>query len=419
MNIQQNHKRGSVLVTTLIITGLVTLVVVALLAVVERQNYFTARSTTWCSEIPIAEAGIEEAMAHLNSLPDAASPFAANGWTLSGKSVDKSRYFTNGSTAFADGYFYTAISTARPPVIVSIGYGRIPLQTNFTQRTVMVLTKAKPSVYGIMAKKTIAMGNATVIDSYNSTNSLYSTGGKYDATKRHDQAMVGVISSLQPAIQQGKIYGYAATGPGGTASGNIGDGSWMTGGSPGVQPGHVSDDFNVAIPDATLPSVAIWLPYVGSPILNGDYKLNGDFSGSMVISKKVRLWITGNVKMTGNDKIQIVAGGSLELYLGNTNGSAVTAEFGGNSVMNTTSTASNFKVNTLTTCTYVRFRGNSELYGVIYAPNAAVDLSGTPDIYGSIVANTLDISGNAGIHYDEALGSSTGPGYTITSWEEL
>lgn len=416
MNIQTNHKRGSVLITTLIITGLVTLVVLALLAVVERQNYYTARSTTWCSEIPIAEAGIEEAMAHLNSKPAA---FAANGWTASGSSVVKTRYFTNAGGTIADGYFYTAISTSRPPVIVSIGYGRIPLQTNYTHRTVMVLTKESPPVFGIIAKQTISMGNSTVIDSYNSTNSLYSTGGNYDPAKRHDQAAVGSLSSLKPAIQQGKIYGYAATAPGGTASGNVGDGAWITGGNPGIQPGHFRDDFTLAIPDAALPATATWIAYSGTPLVDGDYKISGDFIGKMVINKKVRLWITGNVKLTGGDTIQISAGGSLELYLGNTTGAIVAADFGGGGVENASAVTTACKVYALPTCTTVRFRGNNNLVGVVYAPNSAVDLGGTPDVCGSIVAKSLDLSGNAAVHYDEALGVSNGPLFTIISWEEL
>ena len=113
MRIRLNHKHGNVLVSTLIITGLVTIVVAALLAVVRQQNYYTSRSTTWCAEIPLAEAGIEEAMAHLNSQR---AILATNGWTASGSNVVKSRYFTNGSATIADGYFYTSISTASPPV---------------------------------------------------------------------------------------------------------------------------------------------------------------------------------------------------------------------------------------------------------------------------------------------------------------
>src|SRR5687767_4203269 len=97
MRISINNERGTVLVTTLIITGLVTLSVAALLMIVKQQSYFSARSQTWCSEIPIAEAGVEEAMAHINSRP---RRIWTNGWTVSGTNVYKRRNV-------GDGYFYT------------------------------------------------------------------------------------------------------------------------------------------------------------------------------------------------------------------------------------------------------------------------------------------------------------------------
>src|SRR4051812_31930206 len=110
-----NHQVGSVLVTTLVITALVTIAIAALLTVVNRQHYYTARSSTWCSEIPVAEAGIEEAMAHLNSRPRGKLVFATNGWTLLSNNVVRARYFTNTGAAVPESYFYTAISTTRPP----------------------------------------------------------------------------------------------------------------------------------------------------------------------------------------------------------------------------------------------------------------------------------------------------------------
>ena len=187
-----------------------------------------------------------------------------------------------------------------------------------------------------------------------------------------------------------------------------------------MQAGHFRDDFNLAMPDATLPAGAVWLPYVNGTLNQaGDFKLNGDLNGSLVVTKKVRLWITGNIKLTGNDKIMLTGNGSLELYLGNTSGATVSADFGGGSVQNSTRDAINFKVYGLPTCIQLQFRGNNELVGVIYAPNADVDLNGTPDIYGSVAAKSIDISGNAGIHYDEALGVKNGQSFTIIAWEEL
>jgi len=52
---------------------------------------------------------------------------------------------------------------------------------------------------------------------------------------------------------------------------------------------------------------------------------------------------------------------------------------------------------------------------VLYAPNAAVTLSGSTPWYGAIVAKTLTYSGGAAVHFDTALltaggiGSSPGP----------
>ena len=47
--------------------------------------------------------------------------------------------------------------------------------------------------------------------------------------------------------------------------------------------------------------------------------------------------------------------------------------------------------------------GNSQSAATIYAPNASFTLSGTQDLYGSILARTITNGGNASIHYDRRL----------------
>jgi hypothetical protein len=49
--------------------------------------------------------------------------------------------------------------------------------------------------------------------------------------------------------------------------------------------------------------------------------------------------------------------------------------------------------------------GNSTAAAMVYAPNAAGSLLGNNDFYGSIVTATLDVAGNAKIHYDRHLSS--------------
>jgi hypothetical protein len=47
--------------------------------------------------------------------------------------------------------------------------------------------------------------------------------------------------------------------------------------------------------------------------------------------------------------------------------------------------------------------GNSQSAATIYAPNAALLFKGTQDLYGSILAKTIENEGNASIHYDRRL----------------
>jgi len=47
--------------------------------------------------------------------------------------------------------------------------------------------------------------------------------------------------------------------------------------------------------------------------------------------------------------------------------------------------------------------GDAELYAALYGPDATIHIAGDADIYGSIVGNDVTLSGDARLHYDEAL----------------
>ncbi len=178
------------------------------------------------------------------------------------------------------------------------------------------------------------------------------------------------------------------------------------------------------MPDVSLPSPVTWttpLSILGVYIIgNGDFKISGNFSGKMNVVGKARVWITGDVKMTGGDQITITGGGSLDLYLGNpVGGPTVSVDFGGNGIVNNSKTAADCKVWGLPTCTDMDFKGNASLTAQVYAPNADISFTGTPDIMGSMAGKTIDLSGNAGVHYDESLGTANGPAFSVVSWEEL
>jgi hypothetical protein len=420
--LHHSRERGGVLFTALILSLLVSLVVGALLMLSKQQNYLTARSMTWCSEIPTAEAGVEEALAHINA---SGGTWMINGYgwqkDISGKFYSRSRTVGSGGS-----YFYTTISATDPPTITSIGYGRIPLQTAFTYRTILVTTKKAPPVWGIVGKNGVILNGSGLVDSFNSTNNAMSTAGRFDPLKRQDHAGVGTLSTNKPAINTGtaKIYGFASTGPGGTVAGTVGDGGWSST-TTGIQAGRVSDDFNMAIPDVVLPSMpGAKSPTIGTLVggilyeyvfTSGDYIVASDLKPDktgVLISGNVRLYVTGSFIMSGGASLTIAPGGSLELYVkGN-------AEFKGNGILNLTGYANMVSIYGLSTSTSMHFGGNSELIARIYAPTADITLAGNADISGAILGKTVTMQGNADIHYDEALGMKTQE-YRVASWEEL
>jgi hypothetical protein len=404
-----------VLVTTLVLACLVGILVGALMIVTQQQNSLIARSRTWCSEIPIAEAGIEEAMSHLNSLP---SNLATEGWTLTDGNFVKTR-------TIGDGYYYVSISPATLPTITSIGYGRIPTQTNYTQRTVVVTTsRSTLGGFGVVAKGLIKLtGTNTYIDSFDSSDPAYSSNGLYTVSRRLDDVMVGSLSTNQPAISTGSgfIYGYAATGPMGTASGTIGDGEWIADPTNAgkAQTNHVTDDFNMAMPAVTVPYsggalIPAWPVEKIVTLTANDYLQSGNFGVglgySLLISGKVRLYVTGTFTTSGT--ITILPGGSLELYVGGT------CSIQGGGVVNATQSAANCEIYGLPTCTAVTYSGSAAYIGQVYAPHAAFSFSGVAGASGAFTAKTITLSGSSGIHYDKALGRPTGP-FQISSWAEL
>ncbi len=417
----QNPQRGSVLAITLVFAALAGIVVGALLIVTRQQNYLTARSQAWCSEIPVAEAGIEEAMAHLNSSP---SNFASHNWVK-----DATGYYQQRTIGDNGAYYYVTISTDMPSRLTSVGYARVPLQTNFTRRTILALTKRVPPGWGIVGKNGVTLNGTPFVDSYDSSDPTYSTLGKWDVNKRRDRAGIGTLGTNKPAINTkggssppAKVYGSAATGVGGTVVGTIGDGAWIAGGNSGVQPGHATDDFNMAIPDASLPSP--WNPIpipTADPITgittlaNGDYQYNGNLtvsSANVIISGRVRFYINGNFKMSGTPFFNMLPGATLELYMGGS------CDMSGKCVMNPSFDPNNCTIYGLPTCTSMKYSGTAEAYCRLYAPQADVVITGDFDFSGSAVGKTVTLSGTANFHYDESLNSS-GAEYKIVSWEEL
>jgi len=424
---RSSSSSGGVLVTTLIVSMLVGIMLTAYLAMLSQQQTFTQRSQIWNHCIPMCEAGIEEAMAHLNHVTTS-NDFAVNGWKFQGGAYRKERDLNNGT-------WFVAIDTNLPPIITAVGSLRMPFhRTAYVTRTVEVQTKFNQQFpNGMLAKGSITMNGASArVDSFNSTNKSESTDGQYDPTKATDHASVATVSQSPGDVHIGNvdIYGSIGTGPGGTIilgpNGNVGSSEYNGDRSNGgtVESGHSTDDVNVYIPPTSIPEG--WgeaAPPAGDKeykyiLRDGDYQLNGNLSlankEKMLVVGKARIVVTGTTTVSGQAYIKLEGGGSVEWYAGGN------VDLGGGGVLNYPGYAKNFSLIGLPTCSVISQSGNGRFVGTIYAPTADIKLSGTSDFMGAVVGKTITLMGNVQFHYDEALRGDPKRGrFYVSSWREL
>lgn len=425
------NERGAVLYVVLVASVILGVLLLSYLRLVSTQSRSVARSRAWNLAIPVAEAGIEEALAQIARNTNAAG-LTGNGWFQDGSTFVKKR-------DMGDKYFLTKIIPSDPPVIESHGFARIPYGSRATlERRIRVVT-TNSSIFNkaMVADGTIDLnGNNIATDSFDSSDPAYSTGGLYDPAKNKDGGDVATNSGLSNSLAAGNanIMGEVSTGFGGTvgigASGVVGDEAWHAGGNTGIQPGMSTDDMNIDLLDKESPFTVGFTPVAGTIgstnytylVPNGDYSLSSiSMSGSDVayIQGDVRLYVAGDISMSGNAAIEIAPGASLTIYA-----AGARTSLGGTGIVNGTGDAASFSYVGLETNTQVRFGGNADFVGTIYAPEAALTMGGggstAYDFVGAVVANTISMNGHFNFHYDEALAGIPTPGfYTVTSWNEF
>ena len=271
--------RGSAMIVIMVIGTLMLLSVAGYLTLVNHQNYMSVRSQAWNTSIAVVEAGIEDAMEHLNAN---STQMGTDGWGSA-----PPHYVMDYDMGDGSGYS-VSINMTDPdsPIIVSQAFATLdggPIEPIFgalgavNQRTTLtraVRVRAQRGglfIKGLVAKYQIEMnGNNVRTDSYDSGDPNKSTNSKYDPAKARSNGDVAVNSSIRDAIGVGNanIYGHAATGPRGTVSvgpnGGIGEQSWVLSNPGGIQEGWLTDDMNFTFPDPVLPF------NTGLPALGGD-----------------------------------------------------------------------------------------------------------------------------------------------------
>jgi len=453
-------ERASSYLTVLWSCLIVSFLVFSYLAIVGIQNAASMRSQAWNRCIAVSEAGIEEALAHLQKNGLTNNNLASDGWWILDGHYYKRRKID-------DGVYEVAITpNTTSPTILSRGY--VKQVQNFWDndsdeviadlfywgtwnpqylgRTVRVETRRDGMfMKGMVAKHWIDLnGNNIVTDSFDSADPRYSTNGLYYAPWSKDNGDVATTSGLTNGVNldigNANIHGRLATGPRGTISigpnGSVGSHAWVNGGNKGLQPGYFTDDMNVSFAPVGAPfSTGYFTPSAGT-VGGTNYDLvlgTGSYLSSTVgLSSEQKVlvnghavwWCKGNFSLSGKAAVIIAPGASLKLYVGQTTGSGVSADLSGNGVVNATGYSTNFIYYGLPSNTSLKFAGNAAFVGAVYAPNAAFNLGGggnnTYDFVGASVTGTVTMNGHFNFHYDEALGRF-GPsrGFIIASWNEI
>ncbi len=451
--------QGSALLLALLTAFVICITLTTYLYLVSNQNRSVMRSMAWNSSIPVVEAGVEEALTQVNYV--GSTNLASNGWSAMSADGFFHKYNDLGNGFAYDVGVKPPLATGPDqPTIESIGYAPTPanvasyysspwgmilggLVPQFSperasaKRKVRVLAKRQtPVQFAMLAKGQIDLhGNNVATDSFNSTNSNYSTNGRYDKAKSRDHGDIATNAGIVDGVNAGNanVKGHASTGPDGSvaigSSGTIGDKAWVDGGNKGVQAGHVSDDTNVEIPKVEVPFTTGVTPIGGQyPPLIGptyDYILtNGNFilssfSGKVLVTGSAKLLVNSSFNFTGQDKITINPGASLDVFV-----AATSAYLGGNGVANDDGNAISFVYYGLESNTSLKFGGNAAFTGVVYAPFADFELGGggsdAYDFVGASVSKTVMMKGHYNFHYDESLaGRFPIRRYVVFSWNEL
>ena len=283
----RSFQQGNTLLVTIVVTGIIGFLLLAFLTLMQHENTANMRSQAWNSAMPVVEAGIEEALAHLNQRGITNGPLDRDGWAKSGNTYSMTRQV-------GDSFYNVTIDnyvpfTTNTPVIESKAYVTRPLTLAFAPHQGPFLVAAingnvqylgrgvrarthKLALFakGMVAKDSIDMnGNNIETDSFDSQDPRYSTNGNYIISKRKDSGDVAVNSSITNSLNAGNanIRGHVSTGPKGVVAvgsqGVIGSASWVDGGNRGIEPGWSADDMNVAFDNVTIPFAGGFTPSGG------------------------------------------------------------------------------------------------------------------------------------------------------------
>ncbi len=417
------NNKGMALVTVLVVSTVLALVGNSFLSGSASENVRVNNASVDKQVFYIAESGLVYIRRQLTK------PANWKNWSqasVNGPVVD------GGTSSFAVDVTYDAVTEVATATATGIFNGK-------QQQLVEELTYVPDSVFKSAACGCAGtnLGSGTV-DSYDGAVGLYDGGVTVPITNEGSIGSNGIVDLGQTDVLGnvevgGNLIGQSNSSVSGTA---------RLGGNATAMSGTVTGGITENILPAPQPcdcgaiDVVTEVAEGASTNNNSDLNFSGDFHGSWAFNEELTItkgtvtlntgtYYFSKLNISGQGKIEVNAStGPVIVFLGGNTGPF---DIGGGGTINITGTnpsAGDLRIYSDTTAE-IKLHGNAGFAGVLFAPFATVTASGTVDNSGSIIAGTVNVNGNVGLHYDtnlpnisEPLPTNLGLTVTATNWRK-
>lgn len=412
------RRRGSVLVVALLVAALIALVLGGYLSLNLGAARLSQRTFNRGAAFHLAEAGLEEGLWAYNRLL-AGGRDAWNDWSVSGDAAWRrfDGFSLSAATTGAVKVYAQPVSPdeSTQPTLVALASVQSPGGAPVTQLLEVSLRRRSFFASGLVARDSLVFrGPNTTFDAWDSDpdGNPATPALPYSEALGKDtgQVATGAATDANLDLNQARIYGFLRTrrlDPVVRAPGLVGP----FGTEPGViDTTRVGRDYNDTFPVISAPAGGAFVSNFG-PFLGTSGAATSWRAAALRLSGNQSLTIRGDVTLvltdvlhalsiTGNARIVISAGSSLNLYL---NGDVLIS---GRGIVNNNASPSALQ---FWSTEPGRRRQSFSLVGVgglsavVYAPEADFSVTGNGEFFGAVVARTIVFAGNAAYHNDLAL----------------
>jgi hypothetical protein len=401
----QTKKRGSAIPLAVIVVLILLAMGTGLLSMGLNSRTFSLRTTSDITARCAADTGLTMALFQMNE------KLKVKPW--SGSSLPKAKDINLLHCDASYSYSVTG-NLANGYIMQSLG------KADQAQRSVYATIGLEGLFeHAILTRGSLVLKSGTTIDGYNSGDPLDTDFNVDIGTQSIEDSMVVLNSGVD-------VKGDVLVGLGGNPDTVIKDLGATTGDQLG---GTENDPLLPVTPPTTLTDMMGDIEAKGKTVTI-DHTYNGQYgnidlasssdAGILEINDDVVLYITGNINLGNSCEIVVKDGASLTIYL---DGDIVSGNASSIGTENPTKDALTIQLyGTGEGEQNFDIKAKNEWTGVIYAPNANIDLYAKGDAYGAIVANSFEFKSGGNYYYDEALRTVSledeGVSFVVERWYE-